>query len=110
MCCEGWNDPDEKVNGECLDCGCPTVDGDPQSGCSWSPVVCDTCGWQPCDGSCQENMMNVYVVTYEVDNEKTVYKVFAEMEQAEFYCREMKKKHNGMQYDWEEYPLEGFED
>ena len=54
--------------------------------------------------------MNVYVVTYDVgDGEKTIDRFFAQMWQAEFYCREMKEKHNSVQYDWEQYPLEGFE-
>jgi hypothetical protein len=55
--------------------------------------------------------MEVYVVTYDVgDGEKTIDKVFATWAQAEFYCREMKEKHNSMHYDWEGYPSEGFDD
>ena len=52
MCCEGWSYPDSAVNGECPDCGCPTVDGEAQYGCAYSPVICETCGDAPCDESC----------------------------------------------------------
>lgn len=51
MCCDGWNDlahADEK----CPDCMEPTVKGEAAVGCFWSPVVCKTCGWRPCDNSC----------------------------------------------------------
>ncbi len=51
-CCSGWEYPDEEVDGECPDCGGPTVEGEAQSGCSYSPVLCKTCGDRPCDGSC----------------------------------------------------------
>lgn len=52
MCCDGWHEPDCEVDGECPDCGEPTVDGVAQTGCNYSPVACDTCGWRPCDWSC----------------------------------------------------------
>lgn len=52
MCSEGWYEKDEDVDGECPDCGTPTVEGRAQFGCAWSPVDCKTCGWSPCDGSC----------------------------------------------------------
>ena len=52
MCCDGW-DNSEDIAGECPDCGGPVDDeGDAVVGCHWSPVVCDTCGDRPCDGSC----------------------------------------------------------
>jgi hypothetical protein len=51
MCCDGW-DFSEEVNGECPDCGEPTVDGGAATGCNYSPVECETCGWRPCDNSC----------------------------------------------------------
>jgi hypothetical protein len=52
MCCDGWYYDDEEVDGECPDCGTPTVDGQAQEGCNYSPVACETCGWAPCDQSC----------------------------------------------------------
>ena len=50
MCCDqiDMGDP----NGECPDCGTPTVDGEAAVGCNYSPCECETCGWRPCDGSC----------------------------------------------------------
>jgi ribosomal protein S27E len=51
MCCDGWNDTNA-VNGECPDCGMPTVDGDAAYGCSYSPIDCETCGSALCDDSC----------------------------------------------------------
>jgi hypothetical protein len=52
MCCDGWDYNDDEVNGECPACGMPTVDGEAQSGCHYSPVACNTCGDSPCDGYC----------------------------------------------------------
>jgi hypothetical protein len=52
MCADGWYHPDKEVNGECPDCGTPTVDGMAQYGCNYSPEVCGTCGDAPCDQSC----------------------------------------------------------
>ena len=52
MCSEGWYYEDDEINGECPDCGTPTADGHAESGCYWSPVICGTCGYAPCDGSC----------------------------------------------------------
>lgn len=51
MCCDSYNYSDE-VDGECPDCGEPTVDGEAAAGCNYSPVICDTCGHRPCDESC----------------------------------------------------------
>jgi hypothetical protein len=51
-CCDGWSSLVSEINGECPDCGYPTVDGDAASGCYYSPVICKTCGYAPCDGSC----------------------------------------------------------
>ena len=42
----------EEPDGECPDCGTPTIDGVACEGCCYSPVECKTCGWRPCDGSC----------------------------------------------------------
>jgi hypothetical protein len=52
MCADGWNLEDKDVDGKCPDCGIPTVDGDAQYGCHYSPTECETCGSRPCDGSC----------------------------------------------------------
>jgi len=40
--------------GNCPDCGNPVdSDGDTtEDVCSYSPVCCDTCGYQPCDQYC----------------------------------------------------------
>lgn len=51
-CCDGWSSDESEVNGECEECGGKTVNGSAASGCCYSPVVCDTCGYAPCDGSC----------------------------------------------------------
>lgn len=52
MCADGWYYSNSQVNGECPDCGIPTVDGEAQSGCHYSSVDCKTCGSAPCDESC----------------------------------------------------------
>jgi len=52
MCSEGWCEPNADIDGECEDCGIPTVEGDAAYGCSWSPVDCETCGSQSCNESC----------------------------------------------------------
>lgn len=50
---EVYDDDDMKSNGECPDCGCETWDGvSVYPACSYSPVICKTCGDQPCDQSC----------------------------------------------------------
>lgn len=36
----------------CKDCGEQLIDGKPVNYCSYSPEVCTTCGYRPCDGSC----------------------------------------------------------
>jgi hypothetical protein len=41
-----------QINGECEECGQPTVDGDAYEHCGYSPTVCELCGWAPCDLSC----------------------------------------------------------
>lgn len=41
-----------EFNGECPDCGSDTVDGESIDICTYSPVICNTCGWAPCDESC----------------------------------------------------------
>lgn len=53
MSCFGGSDFNvSDINGECPACGGPTVDGDAFDYCSYSPLVCDTCGSRPCDLSC----------------------------------------------------------
>lgn len=52
MCCEPWSYPKVEIDGECPECGTPTVGGHAESGCCYSPVICKTCGDAPCDGSC----------------------------------------------------------
>ena len=57
MCSDGWSSSENEIDGECPDCGEPTVDGYAASGCNYSPITCETCGARPCDGSCQEKIM-----------------------------------------------------
>ena len=52
MCADGWSSKPEEINGECADCGGPTVDGYAAEGCFYSHVDCKTCGSAPCDLSC----------------------------------------------------------
>lgn len=54
MSCFGSAPEDElpKADGECPDCGEPTSEGQAIDGCSYSPVICKTCGHSPCDQSC----------------------------------------------------------
>jgi len=49
-CCDSWyiGEP----NGVCPVCGEETVDGHAATGCGSAPIMCDTCGASPCDGSC----------------------------------------------------------
>jgi hypothetical protein len=42
----------EEIDGECPDCGEPTVDGDAYYKCGYSSVICETCNCAPCDLSC----------------------------------------------------------
>lgn len=51
-CCSSSGYSESEINGECPDCGAPTVDGDAYERCGYSPVICETCGNAPCDGSC----------------------------------------------------------
>ena len=51
MCCEP-NGAEVTVNGECPDCGAPTVDGVSVDICGYSEVGCETCGDAPCGLSC----------------------------------------------------------
>jgi hypothetical protein len=51
-CCEPSCGELLDVNGVCPECGTPTVDGQAVTGCSYSPVCCEVCGHQGCDGSC----------------------------------------------------------
>lgn len=51
-CADGWSSYADTVNGECPDCGTPTVDGEAAYGCNHSPEKCDTCGRRVCDDYC----------------------------------------------------------
>ena len=51
MCCDAIGEEGEP-NGECPDCGEPTVDGRSKEICGYSPLACPTCESRPCDGSC----------------------------------------------------------
>lgn len=51
-CCSPYVESLESINGICSECGIYTVDGNAFAGCSYSPVACRKCGWQPCDWSC----------------------------------------------------------
>lgn len=42
----------DQIDGECPECGCPTVDGCAYEACGYSPTICETCGSAPCDLSC----------------------------------------------------------
>ncbi|MCK9279169.1 MAG: hypothetical protein M0P71_00880 [Melioribacteraceae bacterium] len=50
MCSESYDLGEP--NGECPECGEPTVDGKAASGCECSPETCPTCHATPCDESC----------------------------------------------------------
>lgn len=53
MCCSPLWEGYVKPRGQCRECGEDVdEDGDAIDGCTYSPVVCDTCHHQPCDGSC----------------------------------------------------------
>ena len=47
-CCKEFEESTEK----CPECDQPTVNGDSQKGCHYSPISCQKCGYAPCDGSC----------------------------------------------------------
>ena len=52
MCCEPSGYKESDINGECLWCENPTVDGEAYEQCYYSPVLCENCGYAPCDLSC----------------------------------------------------------
>lgn len=52
MCYGKTGYTEQDINGECAECGQPTVDGNAFDRCSYSPKLCQTCGWSPCDESC----------------------------------------------------------
>jgi hypothetical protein len=52
MCCEPIGFKESEIDGECPDCGTFTVDGEAFEQCAYSPILCKTCNWAPCDGSC----------------------------------------------------------
>lgn len=51
-CCSSWSSLRSEIDGICSECDSPTVNGQSADGCSYSPIQCKKCGWQPCDGSC----------------------------------------------------------
>ena len=54
MCCDPTIVDDKKILGICPSCdGDVNADGQSiEDGCSYSPMVCDKCEYQPCDWSC----------------------------------------------------------
>jgi hypothetical protein len=52
MCCEPSGYSEDEIDGECPSCGQPTVDGDAYEQCYYSDVLCEVCGWSPCNGGC----------------------------------------------------------
>ena len=52
MCSENTGYKIEQIDGKCPDCGEPTVDEVAFDNCAYSPELCPTCGWAPCDESC----------------------------------------------------------
>jgi hypothetical protein len=52
MCCSNTGYIKDQINGECLKCGEPTVDGEAYDKCDYSHTECDECGYSPCDDSC----------------------------------------------------------
>lgn len=54
MACWGCDDDqkEEDIDGVCPECGTATIQGVPFRSCSYSEVVCNVCGYSPCDGSC----------------------------------------------------------
>jgi len=50
--CEPQSNP-EDAKGNCPDCGAIVdADGVAVAGCGYSPEMCKTCHWSPCDWSC----------------------------------------------------------
>jgi len=47
MCCDNYDDYDLEEE-SCPECGRTAED----TSCGYSPVVCEHCGWAPCDQSC----------------------------------------------------------
>lgn len=53
MCCSrAWESGEFEADGECPACGSETCEDTAEDICTYSPVVCDECGYAPCDGSC----------------------------------------------------------
>ena len=52
FCADGWSSDEAEVDGECPECGMPTVGGEAAYGCDWSEITCEVCHHAPCDGSC----------------------------------------------------------
>lgn len=54
MCCDRYEADDKEITGVCINCECDiNKDGETvEDGCGYSPIVCDDCGWQPCNLWC----------------------------------------------------------
>lgn len=53
MPCYGKTDyKEDEIDGECEECGQPTVSGQPYNSCCYSSTQCKKCGWSPCDLYC----------------------------------------------------------
>ena len=52
MCCENSGYSEKEINGECIVCGEPTVDGNAYDKCAYGEVICDECLHAPCHGAC----------------------------------------------------------
>ena len=54
MCCDPCEIEDKEITGVCPQCeGDVNKDGEcTEDICSYSPVECKACGYQPCDWSC----------------------------------------------------------
>lgn len=61
MCCSNTGYIKDQINGECLKCGEPTVDGEAYDKCDYSHTECDECGYSPCDDSCQAYTIQLHI-------------------------------------------------
>lgn len=52
MCCAGTEYSEDEINGECPDCGYPTVNGYAFEKCDYSSIDCETCGRAMCEDAC----------------------------------------------------------
>lgn len=56
LCCggDGEGTDFEQTVGECPNCGNPinSIGKTTEEWCGYSPIICKTCEYSPCDGSC----------------------------------------------------------